>query len=173
MEEKAKSVEIRQPVTERIRTMEDVFKELGTDHPLVREYHNWLETTDPELRSDYTGTFLQLRMVCEALNEGCFPPEQCNIVYWPWIILYRNKKDIPEYYIRNDRFFEIPESVRCVLFGGFANYGSYAGFACARSNYAPSLSSASVGSRLCLKSRELAIHAAIHFAELWTKFYFM
>lgn len=172
--EKAKTNEKGQSVTERVRTMEDVMKELGTDHPLVKEYHNWMETTDPELRSDYTATFLQLRMVCEALNEGCFPFEHCNFVCWPWLIIYTNKEDIPDYLIRTERYFKIPYSVRCVLFGGSANNGSYAGFASAYSSIrAPSYSPASVGSRLCFKTRELAMHAAEHFAELWLKFYFM
>lgn len=171
--EKAKTNEKRPPVTERIRTMEDVMKELGTDHPLVKEYHNWLETTDPELRSDYTATFLQLRMVCEALNEECFPFEHCDFVYWPWLAVYTNKEDIPDYFIRTGKYFKIQDSVRRVLFGGIACYGSSAGFAYAYSRYAPSLSRTNVGSRLCFKTRELAMHAAEHFAELWLKFYFM
>lgn len=171
--EKAKTNEKRLPVTERIRTMEDVMKELGTDHPLVKEYHNWLETTDPELRSDYTATFLQLRMVCEALNEECFPFEHCNFVCWPWLTIYTNKEDIPDYLIRTEKYFKIPDSVRGVLIGGNANHGSYAGVDYAASYYAPSYSNTCVGSRLCFKTRELALHAAKHFAELWLKFYFM
>lgn len=41
------------------------------------------------------------------------------------------------------------ESLRAVLFGGSANFGSAAGFACAYSDYAPSAAPANVGSRLC------------------------
>ena len=41
------------------------------------------------------------------------------------------------------------EALRGVLFGGTANYGAYAGFASANSSYAPSYTSARVGSRLC------------------------
>jgi len=41
------------------------------------------------------------------------------------------------------------ETLRGVLFGGFALGGAGAGFACAHSSYAPSDASASVGSRLC------------------------
>lgn len=41
------------------------------------------------------------------------------------------------------------EVLRGVLFGGYANNGADAGFAFARSSYAPSSSSTNVGSRLC------------------------
>lgn len=41
------------------------------------------------------------------------------------------------------------EALRGVLFGGHAAYGSYAGFAYALSNNAPSNTYAYLGSRLC------------------------
>ena len=41
------------------------------------------------------------------------------------------------------------ESIRAVLFGGTATYGSLAGFACADSTCAPSGANAYIGSRLC------------------------
>lgn len=41
------------------------------------------------------------------------------------------------------------ESTRGVLFGGHAYYGTYAGFVYAYSNYAPSSTTALIGSRLC------------------------
>ena len=41
------------------------------------------------------------------------------------------------------------ETLRGVLFGGYAAYGAYAGFVCAHSNSAPSFAYAYVGSRLC------------------------
>ena len=41
------------------------------------------------------------------------------------------------------------ETLRGVLFGGYANGGAYAGFVCAHSHHAPSFADATVGSRLC------------------------
>ena len=41
------------------------------------------------------------------------------------------------------------EALRCVLFGGTAHVGAYAGFGFAYSNYAPSNTNAPFGSRLC------------------------
>jgi len=162
------------PVTERIRTMTDVLEELGPDHPLVTQYRHMLETTNPEQRDDYTATFLQLRMVCEALNEGwhatCTPGE-CR--YWPWFCIYKDMEEAKKYKWSEEEIIEIPEAVRCVLFGGSADNGAFAGFAYASSDYAPSDAVADVGSRLCFKSRDLALHAARHFHDLWLKFYCM
>lgn len=54
-------------------------------------------------------------------------------------------------YFCDYHYTNIPTSVtlRGVLFGGYAYYGAAAGFAFAYSNYAPSHSAASLGSRLC------------------------
>lgn len=62
------------------------------------------------------------------------------------------------------------ERKKCVLFGGAAHYGSAAGFAYASSLYAPSHSSAKLGSRLCFKSSALAKYAGEQFAEIYFAF---
>ena len=64
--------EKKQPITERIKTMEDVIRELGEENHLVKEYQYWRNAPE-ELREEYTGLFLQLKMICEVLNEGDFP----------------------------------------------------------------------------------------------------
>lgn len=162
------------PVTERIRTMTDVLEELGSDHPLVTQYRHWLDTTDPEQRDEYTATFLQLRMVCAAINEGWLPTfEPGEFRYWPWFWLYKSKEDAEKYRYEDEEIFEVPEALRAVLFGGAANHGASAGFAFSYSYSGPSNTHASVGSRLCFKTRDLAVHAARHFHELWLKFYCM
>lgn len=128
----------KKPVTERIRTMTDVLEELGPDHPLVAQYRHYLETTDPEQRDDYTATFMQLRMVCEALNEGWHASSTPNERrYWPWICLYKDMEEAEKYKLSDEEIVEIPESVRCVLFGGAACLGAFAGLACAFSPAAP------------------------------------
>ena len=159
------------PVTERIRTMMDVLDELGTDHPLVVQYVN---ITERGQQDEYLATFMQLRMLCEALNEGWHAsakPGEWR--YWPWFCLYKSREEAEREKLSYEEIIEVPEAVRCVLFGGGAAFGSCAGFAYADSFVAPSIASALVGSRLCLKSRELAMHAARHFHDLWLKFYFM
>ena len=47
----------------------------------------------------------------------------------------------------------------------------YAGFGYAYSNNAPSYTIANVGSRLCLRSSDLAIYCGKQFINLWADFY--
>ena len=163
--------EKKQPITERIKTMEDVIRELGAENPLVKEYQFWLNSPE-ECRSEYTGVFIQLKMLCEVLNEGDFPLSFSRYVYCPWIELFKDKNDIPAYYDQ-DHIFEIPKNISGVYFGGSAINGAYCGFAYAYPSYAPSSTLATIGSRLCFKNRDLALYAVKQFAELWIKFYFM
>ena len=167
----AKRMGDNRPVTERIRTMMDVLDELGTDHPLVVQYVN---ITERGQQDEYLATFMQLRMLCEALNEGWHPTfEPCEYRYWPLFWLYRSKEDAERLKGDDEEIFEVPSAVRACLWGGDADYGAYDGFAAAYSYYAPSIADSTVSSRLCLKSRELALHAARHFHDLWLKFYCM
>ena len=46
----------------------------------------------------------------------------------------------------------------------------YAGFGYAYSNYSPSHTNANFGSRLCLKSEELATYCGKQFIDLWSYF---
>ena len=62
------------------------------------------------------------------------------------------------------------ERKKCVLFGGSAAHGAYAGFAYANTVNAPSHASAAVGSRLCFKSSALAKYAGEQFAEIYFAF---
>lgn len=58
-------------------------------------------------------------------------------------------------YLCDYHYTDIPSSatIRGVLFGGSADNGSDAGFACARSNYVPSGADTNIGSRLCFIPR--------------------
>ena len=58
------------------------------------------------------------------------------------------------------------------MLGGFADSGADCGFAFVRSNAAPSYTSANVGSRLCLKSKELADYCGRQFIEIWFSYLF-
>ena len=59
---------------------------------------------------------------------------------------------------------------RLVLWGGSASGGAYCGLAAAHSNHGWSPSTASVGSRLAVKSSEIAIYFGEQFKELWKDF---
>ena len=59
---------------------------------------------------------------------------------------------------------------RLVLWGGYAASGAYCGLAFAHSNAGWSDSNANVGSRLAVKSSEIAIYFGEQFKELWKDF---
>ena len=59
---------------------------------------------------------------------------------------------------------------RLVLWGGAAVGGALCGLASASSNSGWSISSAVVGSRLAVKSSEIAIYFGEQFKELWKDF---
>lgn len=64
------------------------------------------------------------------------------------------------------------QRAKCVLFGGSALNGAYAGFASANASGAPSITAAGVGSRLCVKSEALAEYFGTQFIKIWQDFYF-
>ena len=59
---------------------------------------------------------------------------------------------------------------RLVLWGGTANAGAYCGLAYATSDNVWSRSDAYLGSRLAVKSNEIAIYFGEQFKELWKDF---
>ena len=150
-------------IMERIKTFDDAFKELGENHPLVKEYHKrhlFLED-DSDISSDLVA-YLKLRIITAALNEGWTPQfTEDEYRYFPWFWLY-TKEEIAK--------MDKEERKKVVLFGGSAHYGSYAGFAFAHSHLAPSTAYANIGSRLCFKSSALAKYAGEQFAEIYFAF---
>lgn len=150
-------------IMERIKTFDDAFKELGENHPLVKEYHKrhlFLED-DSDISSDLVA-YLKLRIITAALNEGWTPQfAKDEYRYYPWFWLY-TKEEIAK--------MNKEERKKCVLFGGNAAGGALAGFACAYTDYAPSDTDATVGSRLCFKSSALAKYAGEQFAEIYFAF---
>lgn len=148
---------------ERIKTFDDAFKELGENHPLVKEYHKrhlFLED-DSDISSDLVA-YLKLRIITAALNEGWTPQfTEDEYRYFPWFWLY-TKEEIAK--------MDKEKRKKVVLFGGGAYNGASAGFACASSHYSPSATSACIGSRLCFKSSALAKYAGEQFAEIYFAF---
>ena len=152
------------PVTERIKSFEDALDELevraangdNTAKMLYDDWHN--VTTD----SDDLIAFLKLRIVCAALNEGWEPKHtEDEVRYYPWHWLYTQDelKDMREEEKIN----------RCMLPTG-EYQTEYAGFGFACSSSAPSNASAYIGSRLCLRSDELAVYCGKQFIKLWADF---
>lgn len=140
-------------IRERIKTFGDAAKAVG-----IIDVVEW-EENYADLEPDILAYF-KLRIICKALNEGWVPTFKADETrYYPWFWLYTqdeiNNMERQEKQKRNLQLCKI---------------GDYAGFACAYSANAPSTASACIGSRLCLKSDELATYCGKQFTELWMTF---
>ena len=148
----------KRPVTDRIKTFEDACKELGEEHLFVKQYNsNKLGDIDTDL-----DTYLKLRIICAALNEGWEPQFIKNEYRWyPWFYLYTqgeiDNKDV-----------DWKQECFIISTGGYET--EYDGFAFASSYYVPSSTGTFFGSRLCLKSEALATYCGMHFIQLWADF---
>lgn len=152
------------PITERIKSFEDALNELearaakgdALAKSLYDDWHN--VTTD----SDDLIVFLQLRIICAALNEDWEPKHtEDEVRYYPWHWLYTQDE--------LDNMQEEEKIRRCMLPTG--EYKTeYAGFGFAFSFCAPSCAAAYGGSRLCLRSDELAVYCGKQFIKLWADF---
>lgn len=153
------------PITERVKTFEDACAVLG-NHAFVNQYRRIVEEQNPpmdETAKDIVA-YLKLRIIAAALNEGWEPKYvKGEEKWWPWYWLYTQKEI--------DKMNE-KQRAECVLFGGAAIAGAYAGFAFAGTYNAPSGAYAAVGSRLCVKSEALAEYFGTQFIKIWQDFYF-
>lgn len=145
------------PVTERVKTFEDAVRELGDEHPFVKEWH-----LGDGLSADLEA-YLKLRIIAAALNEGWEPKFTTDEYrYFPWFVLYTEE----EYNELSDE-----DKSRVVLrsyyssstSGGVAYVGAYFG-----SSYTSSYD----GSRLAFKNSDLAKYAGKQFIEIYADFVF-
>ena len=151
------------PVTERVKTYDDAVNELGEDHPFVVAANSAVWRYPEDYNQDIVA-YLKLRVVVAALNDGWNPEFTEDERRWfPWYRLY-TKEEI-------DNLSE-EDKEQVLLWGGYADSGSRCGLASANSNDAWSYSSAVIGSRLSLKSKELADYAGKQFIELFASFCF-
>ena len=138
-------------VKERIKTFEDACKELGNANPLVFEYNKAVGI------SNNVKAYLQLRIICAALNEGWEPKFTTDEYrYYP-------KEEI------DDMNEEDKGRVGCRYnYSANVNGGLVVAFANNVSSYANTL----YASRLVFKSGELAEYAGKQFADIWDDFVF-
>ena len=152
------------PVTERIKSFEDALDELkeraAKGEKLASSlYENWYNVT---ANNDDMIAYLKLCIVCAALNEGWEPKHtEDEVRYYPWHWLYTQDE-------LND-MREEEKINRCMLPTG-EYQTEYAGVGFANSSSAPSDTVANIGSRLCLRSEELAVYCGKQFIKLWADF---
>lgn len=149
------------PVTERIKTYEDACRELGIK-PIDTRVRTFSNQAGDVTLDDNTIAYMKLRTIVEALNEGWKPEfTKDEWRYYPWFYLYTQEEI-------ND--MEDSEKKEQRMIDTFDYQTEYAGFGVADSISAPSDAYASVGSRLCLRSRELAVYCGKQFIKLWADF---
>ena len=152
-----KLVDVKKPITERIKTFDDAVRELG-NHPFVKEY----ALINPFTYSKDLIAYLKLRIIVAALNEGWEPKfTEGEYRYYPWFHLYTKE----QYNKLNDE-----EKECCIYRSGSSTYSSY-GFVVCFAFHDASYSHSSFGSRLAFKTRELAEYAGKQFIDIYADFY--
>ena len=153
-------------IMERVKSYEDACEVLGIPPYLNNE---GLHINDQDCELDdvmlpkHVIAMLKLETIIKALNEGWVPPQDCETEVWyPWHWLY-TKEEVEEMSAE-----EKEERHMIDISDKYA--GSAAGLASAHSYNAPSNANAIVGSRLCLKTRELATYCGKQFIDLWAEF---
>lgn len=153
-----KNTSDNRPVTERIKTFDDACNELGEDHIFVKEWRYMEGDCTIDLAA-----YLKLRIICAALNEGWEPKFIKNEWrYYPWFCLHTQLEldDMDE------------DEKQDIIFMSSGDYfADYAGLVYAYSVDAPSYTGAIFGSRLCLKTRELATYCGKQFIGIWADYY--
>lgn len=143
-------------VTERIKTFDDAKRELGDNHPLVKEWRS-IDNATPDLEA-----YLQLRVICAALNEGWEPQFTENEMAWfPSHCLWKEIElnGLSDDWKADHTLIKISDKYQ----------SEYEGFAYLDSYYASCLTDG-YSSRLYLKSKALAMYCGKQFIDLWAAF---
>ena len=160
-------VKADRPVTERIKTFEDACVALNkraeagdeTAGDLLADY----ESNRDNISCKEMLACMKLFIIVAALNEGWEPKfEKDEYRYFPWF-----------YFYTKEQYDELDDEVkwRCVLRSG-DNTSSSLGFVSCNASYDASHSYTYSGSRLALRTRELAVYAGMQFIEEWADFMF-
>lgn len=153
-----------QNVMERIETFEDAVAELSNramngDKDAGKLLDEWKISS--QVCSKDLLAYLKLRIITYALNEGWKP--QYTKGELRWYFWY----DI----ITKEQYYKLSaeEKIRVVYRGG-SDANAYVGLVYASAGSASSYSSAVCGSRLALKSKELAEYAGKQFCEIYEEY---
>jgi hypothetical protein len=155
--EKVFGVETFKPKTikDRIKTFDDALKELGKDHPLVKEY-NVINNNKTTYNMKH---YSQLCVITAALNEGWRPKfVEGEKRYFPYFRLYSSEEI--------SQMSKEEKSSVVYLSCDYASGGvSYAG-----ARHGSAYVHPSIGSRFAFKTNELAEYAGKQFADLYVDY---
>ena len=139
------------PVTERIKTFDDAVDELGSEHPLVKQYMAAANGNKSFTRN--TIAYIKLQIVAASLNEGWFPD-----------LLNKEKRWYPYYKIyAGDEIDDISPDATYL-------FGASCGLAYVSSFFAWSGASSSVSARLAVKSKEISDYFGNQFIDIWAEY---
>ena len=148
-----KLVDIKKPITERIKTFEDAFN-LCYNPTLMQEYVN-----NQNASTDLVA-YLKLRIIVAALNEGWEPKFEKGVYrYFPWF-----------YFCTKEEYSKLNDKEHCV-FHSSSNVCFHYGFVYCNANNHSSGSYPVGGYQLAFKSRELAEYAGKQFIDIYADFY--
>ena len=150
-------------IMDRIKTFDDACNELGSEHPYVQAWNSIYQGTEDDIDLIDHIAYMKLRIICAALNKDADFPRFVDgeFRYVPSFELYtRSEIDV----------MDDDEKGQLCLWGGSASSGSYCGLACLSSDTAFSIATARYGSRLALRSKELAEYCGRQFISIWKDF---
>ena len=144
-------------IKDRIKTFDDALKELGKDHPLVKEYN----VINNNKTTYNTKLYSQLCVITAALNEGWRPKfVEGEKRYFPYFRLYSSEEI---------RQMSKEEKSRVVYRSN--NYAhANGGVSYANASNVSAGVNAHIGSRLAFKTEELAKYAGKQFAYLYVDY---
>lgn len=144
-------------ITDKIKTFDDACKAIGLAGP--EALPELLQEKYAAIVPSHIKAQLKLEIITLALNEGWqHIPDGKHYAYWPWFCLYTAGEIA-------DMGKEGAEERAMINATDVSDV--FAGLGYAYSDCAWSLSTATFGSRLAYKSRELARYSGKQFIELW------
>lgn len=143
-------------VTERIKTFDDAYNELGSNHPFCKAWDSIYQGNENDDCEDIKDViaYHKLRIIVAALNEGWKPEfTQVEYRYYPYYCFYTKER----YEILSDE-----EKEKCCAVGRASNIAfAYGGLSCAGAYH---------GSWIAFKNRELAEYAGKQFIDIYKDF---
>lgn len=152
-------------VTERIKTFDDAYNELGSNHPFCKAWDSIYQGNENDDCEDIKDViaYHKLRIIAAALNEGWKPKFTIEEYrYYPYYSFYTKQ----EY----DSLSDVEKKACCAV--GRANNSANAGDGLFFTYVSVTFSNSRAyhGSRLAFKNRELAEYSGKQFIDIYTDF---
>ena len=156
--------EKKQDITERIKTFEDAYNELGNDHPFVRAFNGYVSHIHENDMNDHDlVAYLKLRIITAALNEGWEP--QFTKDEYRWYSYH--------HLITKEQYEELSDDEkRYVVYRDSSTINTYYGFVYSHRYCVSSGYDSYVSSQLAFKNEKLADYAGKQFVEIYAAFCF-